>query len=115
MKNNVLYKLERFERSSEQTFEEFTPEENRVVAALITMGLLNGDAFRLLSSPGEEVVFEPLRGAHPFTPVMDAELGKSWYDDLSEMRAFRVIRDTFAILGFLASIVLAVGEITGRI
>ena len=115
MKPYVLYKLQRFERSSNQAFEGFTPEENRAVAALITIGLLTGDAFRVLSSPGEEVVFEPIRGVHPFRPAMDAELRKSWYEDLAETKAFRLFRDAFAIAGFLGMIVLAVGEITVRI
>ena len=110
----VVSKLQRFVAGGEE-FEGFSVEENRVIAAMLTVGLLNPEAFRITSPAGADVVFQPVRGRYPFAPTLDAELRKSWYDRASERKAFRIVRDLLAAAAFLASLLFAILEITERV
>jgi hypothetical protein len=110
----VVSKLQKF-ASGGGEFEGFSVEENRVIAAMLTVGLLNSDAFRVTSPAGTDVVFQPIRGEHPFAPALDAELHKSWYDRASERKTFRIARDVVAAAAFLASLLFAILEITERV
>ena len=86
----------------------FTPDENKLIAALIVHGKLNKDAFFDVTSTSSRHREYLLGVDYPFTALGEEERNKSWYFEFRNSKTVIIIRDILNLAAFSISLYLAI-------
>lgn len=110
---SVVEKLRHFWNSVDKVQPKFSVQERSEIDKMIAMDLLNETAFIKMGTT--ELRQYQLRPAiYPFTARGERELNRGWYFRLRESQPVAIVRDVFAVLGFLAALYITFLKIIGN-